>query len=145
MNAKIKKDDGFTTVDIGIAMMIVIVFVSIMTSMLYSVYSSSTEAKRTAVALNYAVDIFEEIGKEAYSNVSEDSILRSIKEVNIGTIVSQGEGNGTNAKIGTYDINLKIVDPYGDNKLKLVTLTITYPVSAKNTEKIELQRLKTAV
>lgn len=145
MNTKFKKEGGFTTVDIGIAMMIVIIFVTIMTSMLYSVYSSSTEAKRTAVALNYAVDIFEQIGKEPYSNVSEEDILRSIKEINAGTIISQGEDKGTNAKIGTYDINLKIIDPYGDNKLKLVTLIITYPVSAKNTEKIELQRLKTSV
>lgn len=59
--------------------------------------------------------------------------------------MSLGADAGTNAKIGTYNINLKINDPYGDNKLKLITLTITYPVSAKNTEKIELQRLKTYI
>ncbi len=145
MNIKLKREGGFTTVDIGIAMMIVIIFVGIMTSMLYSTYSSATEAKRTAIALNYAVDIFEKIGIEPYSNVSEEEILRGIKEINTGTIVSQGNDGGTNAKIGTYDINLKITDPYGDNKMKLVTLTITYPVSAKNTEKIELRRLKTFV
>lgn len=45
-------------------------------------------------------------------------------------------------RCGTYDINLKITDPYKDNKIKLVTLTITYPVSAKRTEKLEMQRIK---
>lgn len=145
MNIKIKKEAGFTTVDIGIAMMIVIIFVGIMTSMLYSIYSSQTETKRRAVALNYAVDIFERIGIEPYSNVSEEEILGSIKEINAGTILSQGENEGTNAKIGTYDINLKITDPKGDNKIKLVILTIKYPVSAKKTEKVELRRLKTYI
>ncbi len=72
MNTKVKKEDGFTSVDIGIAMMIVVIFASIMASMLYSVYYSQTEAKRTAIALNYAVDIFEEIGRTAYVNVTED-------------------------------------------------------------------------
>lgn len=76
MSTKVKKENGFTTVDIGIAMMIVVIFVSIMASMLYSVYASQTEAKRTAVALNYAVDIFEEIGKTAYTTVTEE---RNIK------------------------------------------------------------------
>lgn len=79
MNRKIIKEDGFTTVDIGIAMMIVVIFVSIMTSMLYSVYSSQTEAKRTATALNYAVDIFEEIGITSYSSVTEERNFKKHK------------------------------------------------------------------
>lgn len=74
----------------------------------------------------------------------KSGILSSIKDINAGTIVSHGEA-GTNAKIGTYTINLKITKPYNDETMKLVTLTITYPVSAKKTEKIELQRIKTSV
>ena len=61
MKKYIKRENGFTSVDAVIAMMIVVIFVTIMSSGMYSVYISQTEAKRTAVALNYAVDIFEKI------------------------------------------------------------------------------------
>ena len=142
MKMNLKKEKGFTTIDVSIAMLIAVVFVAIMSSMLYSVYTSSTESKRTAVALNYAVDIFERIGAVSYDDAYEEGILRSLQSTNVTGIQSAGTNKGTNAKIGTYDINLKISDEYGDNKVKLITLTIKYPVSAKKTETMELKRIK---
>lgn len=140
MRTNIRKEKGFTTIDVSIALLVIVVFVSIMSSILFSVYSSSTEAKRNAVALNYAVDIFERIGAVSYGQVDEGEILRSLPTINVTGL--QTTADGTIAKIGTYDIKLKITDPYNDDKIKLVTLTITYPVSAKKTEVLELQRIK---
>lgn len=142
MKINLKKEKGFTTIDVSVAMMIAVVFVAIMSSMLYSVYASSTESKRTAMALNYAVDIFERIGAVAYDDVYEEGILRSVQSTNVTGIQSAGTDKGTNAKIGTYEINLKIEDEYNDNTIKLITLTIKYPISAKKTETMELQRIK---
>lgn len=142
MKINLKKEKGFTTIDISVAMLITVVFVAIMSSMLYSVYMSSTEAKRTAVALNYAVDIFERIGAVSYTELDEVSILKSLQTTNVTGVQSAGGDNGTNAKIGTYDINLKFTDEHGDNKMKLITLTIKYPISAKKDETIQLQRIK---
>lgn len=46
-------------------------------------------------------------------------------------------------KFGTYDINLNISDYYGDDTIKLISLTINYPVSKNNVQKLEMQRIKT--
>ena len=73
MKIDLKSKDGFSTIDLGIAMLIIILFVAIMTSYIYNVHLSSTEAKRTATALNYAVDIFENIGRLNFSEVTASS------------------------------------------------------------------------
>lgn len=52
-----------------------------MTSISSSVYSSSMEAKRTAVALNYAVDIFEHIGEVNINEVRASSDLLEISSL----------------------------------------------------------------
>lgn len=46
-------------------------------------------------------------------------------------------------QFGTYNIDLKIEDYFKDDTIKLVTLTITYQTSKNNTEKLEMQRIKT--
>lgn len=144
MNLKNKK--GFTTVDLSIAMIVVIIFAIIMTSISYSVYTSSMEAKRTAVALNYAVDIFERIGLADFSEVAATNELLKIDSLKSFEYkgISSNDGIDTiTGSIGTYEINLRIQDYHGGGKLKIITLTITYPVSRKDTETLELQRIKT--
>ena len=94
---KIKKERGFTSVDIAIAMTVVIVFASIMTSIFYSVYVSSTEAKRTATALNYTVDIFEKIGSVPFNNATEANIVQTLKsDLNISDVSQTAERNKGN-------------------------------------------------
>lgn len=52
--------------------------------------------------------------------------------------------HGSTGKIGkSYDYELKIEDYYGDDTIKMITLKITYKISAKNTETVELRRIKT--
>lgn len=140
MRIKLKKEKGFTTIDVSIAMMIAVVFVAIMSSMLYSVYTSSTESKRTAMALNYAVDIFERIGAVSYDNVEPSIILHSLQTANVSNLMATSDG--MSGEIGTYKINLKIEEQYEDESIKLITLTITYPISAKKTETMKMQRIK---
>jgi len=140
-----RKENGFLTVDLGVAMLVITIFVTIMTSYLYSLYITSTEAKKTAIALNYSVEIFEYIGKVPYANVTANNVLSNMTFV---TELGGGntEGQAT-AKIGTgasaYDVSLTVAPQYTDNKIKLITLKITYKTSKKNTQTIELKRLKT--
>lgn len=142
MEVNNKKEKGFTSVDITVAILVMILFVSIMTSVMYSVSASTTEARRTATALNYAVDIFETIGDLDYSKVTGVEIARNLAELNM--TVEINSGNMTKGKINkTYDYTLTIEDNYGDNYVKLITLTIDYKISAKQTEKLEMQRIKT--
>ena len=137
-----KKERGFTTVDMTVAMLVTIIFVSIMTSVLYSVYSASTEVKRTASALNYAVDIFECIGGMSFSDVTEENVVRELKS--IGMTKTSTTSEGTKGKIGnSYEFLLKIEDPKGDGYIKHITLKIDYAISAKNKGSVKLERLKT--
>ena len=138
MKKYIKRENGFTSVDAVIAMMIVVIFVTIMSSGMYSVYISQTEAKRTAVALNYAVDIFEKIGEMDYSEVSGDTVLKDMSNITVTDVTSTSQGAKGN--IGNSKVNLQVSEQFDD--IKLVTLKIDYQITPKRTENIELQRLK---
>lgn len=145
MKINMKSKKGFTTVDLTIAMIVVLIFVVIMTSISFNVYSSSTEAKRTAMALNYAVDIFEHIGVLDFGEVSasyEILEVESLKGLEYTDVSSSGVIDKVSGKMGTYNIELQIEDYKGEGVIKIITLKITYPVSKKDTETIEMQRLK---
>lgn len=83
METNLKRERGFTSVDITIAMLVIIIFVTILASVSYSVYSTSTEARRTAGAVNYAVDIFECIGEIEYDRVDANTIAKTLKDLNM--------------------------------------------------------------
>lgn len=141
-----KKENGFTTVDIGVAILVIILFVSIMTSVLYSVYISSTEAKRRAVALNYTVDIFETIGNMPFEQVNAVKVINDSENVNIKLDQSSTDEVAT-GKIGTgngaYNVTLTVDDSkYVDKTIKIITLKIEFRISKNNVQTIEMQRLK---
>ena len=141
MTINLKNNKGITTIDVAIALVIIVLFATAMTSLFYNVYLSSTEAKRTAAGLNYAVDIFENIGNKDFNSLTPTSALTGITEIKDVSGSNNATGSAT-AKIGTYSITLNI-DNYNDTtKIKVIKLKIEYPVSRKKTEKIELQRLK---
>ncbi len=125
MKTKVKEDRGFTSVDITIAMLVIIIFVSISTSLMYSVYVSQTEARRNATALNYAVDVFEAIGTMQYSEVTKSNVINKLGKVD-----------------NSYTIDIDINDNEYPNEIKLITLRITYKTSSKDTQTLELQRVK---
>ncbi len=141
MKIDLKNKNGFTAIDVTIALMIILIFTTIMASYSYNVYLSSAEAKRTAVALNYAVDIFEHIGAESFSQVEPSENLLQIDS--LPTLeVTEVTADTVKAKIGTYDISVKIEGYKDGKKIKIITLVINYKVSRKQEETIELQRLK---
>lgn len=147
MKIELKDKKGFTTVDLSIALIIILIFVVIMTSISYSVFTSSKEAKRTAVALNFAVDILENVGVMSFGEVTASEELFAVSSLSEftysgATTVSSNESIAT-GKIGTYEITVDINDPKGDNIVKIVTVTVTYPVTDSKTETVEIQRLKT--
>lgn len=145
------REKGFTTVDISIAMIVVSMFVTIMGSVLYNVYLSSTEAKRTATALNYAVDIFEAIGDKtmSFSSITPEKVLANLSnELEIDEITPEETADEQIAtgKIGTskgaYDIKLTMTEPF-KKEIKDFKLTITYNVAAKKEpETVELERIR---
>ncbi len=141
MKIDLKSKKAFTTLDVTIALMIILLFTSLIASYSYTVYLSSAEAKRTATALNYAVDIFEHIGAESFSNVRPTEnllMIDTIPELEVLDVTS----DTINAKIGTYNISLKFENYQDGTKIKIITLNINYKVSRKEEETLEFKRLK---
>ena len=151
---KKNKERGFTTVDLSIAMIVVAMFVTIMGSVFYNVYLSSTEAKRTATALNYGVDIFERIGDKSlnFGTITPEVVLENLSEELGITEITQSETGSqkvATGKIGTkgaYDIKLTMKDAVKSGEttiIKQFKLTIKYDVAAKKEpETIELERIR---
>ena len=145
MEHNFKNNKGFTSVELGMAIVVIIIFTIIMTSISYNVYLSQTEAKKTANAINLAVDIFEHIGALDYEEVTASNDIfdiESFKNFDYQFVGSERGLQIVRGDIGTYHIELSIEDYNGNNVIKIVSLTITYPVSRNNTEKIEMQRIK---
>ncbi len=141
MKINLKGKKGFTTVDLTIAMIVVLFFVTTLTSFSYNIYLSSIEAKRTAVALNYAVDIFEHIGIMDFDSVDNSYDLFEIKGMEKKEFISDTLEE-TTVRVGNYRITAEVQDYLDGNKIKIITLKIQYAVSRKNTETLELRRLK---
>lgn len=152
---KRKEERGFTTVDLSIAMIVVTIFVAIMGSVFYNVYLSSTEAKRTATALNYGVDIFEAIGDESlmFSSLTPYEVLTrlsdNLKIEEIKKIENDNEkiATGRIGEKGAYNIKLTMTEPVTVDEVKPIKqfkLIITYDVAAKKEpERVELERIRT--
>ena len=143
MKINLKNNKGFTTIDLSIAMLVALIFITIMTSMFYNTYTSSVEAKRTALAVIYAVDIFEHIGELDFAEVEPSEEIFNIESFNDFVLnTSESDPNTVSGSIGTYNISVEIEDYEDDGLIKIVTLTINYPVSRSNNERLEFQRLK---
>ena len=85
--------------------------------------------------------LFEHIGAmdfedviPSYSLVETDSLM-SMREIVINA-------NSVEGKKGTYNIRVSIEDYKNANKIKIITVTIDYPISRKKTESLELKRIK---
>ena len=132
--------------DIITAMLVILVFVGIMTAVLYNAYLSSIEAKRTAAALNYAVDIFERIGELEFNDVIASYELLNIEALEDFQYEEIGKTEDgiekIRGEINNYNVEIAIEDYNNEGLIKKINLTIKYNVSRKNEEKIELQRLK---
>ena len=131
MKNKCKCEKGFTMVDVSIAMFVVVLFVSIVTSITYSIYTSSTEARRRAKAVNYSVAILEKVGQMPYSSLDGAEVLKVISEIKNPTT----SGQVTTGYIGESETNyqfkftLTISEEY-DGEIKKADLKISYRVKA---------------
>ena len=146
MKKNIRCEKGFTALDVGLAMFAIIIFIVIITSISYSVFLSSMEAKKTAIALNYGVDIFEHIGEIDYEDVCAESReifnTEALTEFVQESVTTNNEIQTITGRIGAYSIELTIEDYNQENLIKIISLRISFLVSKEKTESVELQRLK---
>lgn len=127
----IKSEKGFTMQDLIIALFLLSIFVTFLSSMMYNVYVTNAKTNLTSQMATYAVQILEDIDKISYEEVNSDlaetyhSKFNIPQEYNIDLQIS-------NYAEGTSNIQ---------DVMKIVDLTISYQIQ-DDTEKFSVQRLK---
>lgn len=126
----IKESKGITAVDVSIAVVAIIIFTSIIVSMMANVKLENTNIRRKAIATIYLTEILENVGIAAYDNVKENN----------AQLIPSNMPDVYDAQISVE--KLKDSDATKEQDLiKKVTVSISYHVGNKEyTETI--QRLK---
>ena len=76
----LKKNSGFTQVDIVISITILVLFTSLISALFYNSYISSTISKRHSEATTYLSKIFESMELISYDNL-ENEIIGVINKI----------------------------------------------------------------
>lgn len=124
----LKEKKGIVLSDAIIAILIMLLFVGIITSLMISIFLESTEIKMNSQHIDYATEIFEYVEKISYEEVTQENLINYINNKNLD-YVSAG------TTIETLNTPYKIaieVKKYNETEgnedkedlLKIVTLTI---------------------
>ena len=126
---KIKSNKGFTIQDLLVACLIIIIFVGIISSLMYTAYKINIKTKLMCQMTVYAVKILENIDKISYEEVQTKTANEYKDEFSIP--------NGFNVEIEISD--------YANNNIndviKIVNLKLSYTLG-NETEEFEVTRLK---
>ena len=131
-----KGERGVTGVDLSVAILIIIIFVSIITTLFYNIYLSSSAIKRSSQANSYAIGIIEEIKKVKYEEIEDNS------QTLTNILANQNIERGYTAEIAVTKYNETQGNQNKEDYVKTVTVTIRYQIGAKQ-EQISIEALKT--
>ena len=130
----ITKNKGFTTADIVISVIIIMLFIGIITTLYYNFYITTSSKNRNAMATNYLIDIIEETKILKYDDATEEAVQNIITNANIP------EGYTVTASIQKYNETEGNTDKI--DLIKILKVNVQYTVGDK-TEKIEMSTLIT--
>lgn len=135
---KFMNNKGFTTSDIIIAIIIIVGFISIITTSFYNYYISMQSKSRQVTATNIMVDVIENIEVMEYDSITQESINSLIEQLKSnGTIQKQYEVKATIEKYNERPGNEQKKD-----LIKILKVSTTY-FSNNKEEKFEITRLIT--
>lgn len=135
-----KNENGFTGVDIAMAVLIITVFMTVIGSMYINLYVSNAKILREEKAIGYATAILEKVDEKYYDEVNDNNFA----------VVNQADGKKSVCDVVMekgYNPQVQIVvyQPNGDNEqdfVKTIQVTIQYTIG-KKTEQVNLQTIKT--
>lgn len=130
----IKTNKGFTTADIAISVIIIMLFIGIITTLYYNFYITTSSKNRNTMATNYLIDIIEEAKSLKYDDATEEAVQNIITNANIP------EGYKVTASLQKYNETEGNKDKI--DLIKILKVNVQYSVGDK-TEKIEISTLIT--
>ena len=138
MNIKInyKDNKAFTTADIIVAIIIIVLFSSIIATAYYNYYLSVTAKNRNAIATNCVIDVIENVEMMNYDEVTISTINSKIQELYENkTLPEQYTLTASLQKYNETEGNTDKKDI-----VKILTVKAQYKVANKDRE-IEIKRL----
>lgn len=131
INKKILSNQkGFSIAEISVAILLLIIFVSLIVTIFNNVYLSFVNSKRNSVATMYATQIAEKIEAMLYEEVTSQNLEKSayLHELNIPE---------------AYQLRIEIT-PNTENTAKKIDIEISYIVgNTNNIKKVNIQKIKT--
>lgn len=136
----LKRQNGVTGVDASVAVLIIILFVGLISTLFYNVYISNVSTQRATLATNYTIDILEKAQMAEYNDLVIENVDTLIKQINgLENIESKIIEDETIKKyegtIQGFTIQIQIQKynemPGNEDKqdiIKIITVTTTYPV-----------------
>jgi len=129
----IKNQKGFTAVDVSIALILIMLFVSVIGMLIYNIYISSSASLRGAYALGYAIDIMEKIENTNYDELDQTLATTIVNDLNIPSSYKTSIQIQKYNELAGNESKLDLV--------KIINLDITYKVG-NNEEVLDISRLK---
>lgn len=128
---------GVTSSDIIVSVVIIMLFVSVITTGFYNYYKSVQSKNRTTIATNIVVDVIENVEMLQYDEVTKE---------NINNIVETLKSDGTISKSYTVTVDLQNYNETEGNMdkkdlIKILKVKVTYGDNA--IENLEVKRLIT--
>lgn len=160
----LKKSNGFAASDGLIAVLIIVLFSGLITTIIYNIYLSNASIKRMSIATEYITTVFEYLDKAYYDDIYVDGLAtyidgkqkddnkdifdKSVNKVIISSNNGDGQKNITESEDPQYTIEMKI-DYYNETEgnqekldlVKKLTVAVSYKLGNKD-QKIEMSRIK---
>lgn len=127
-----KKNNGLTGVDIIIAIIAIMVFSTLILSMIYSNVMENVKLKKETLAMIYITEIFENVGIEEYSKLpigNYENITVNNYNVDIEKLIPEDFPEDYKVDIGIT--NFSEVGNDKEDIIKKVKLKLTYEVGNK--------------
>ncbi len=131
-----KDNRGFTTADLVMSIIIIILFISIITTSFYNYYISIQSKNRKTLATNSIIDVIENVEIMNYDDITIEEVNNLINRLNIeGTIPNGYKVTATLQKYNETEGNENKLDV-----IKILNVKAEYTVNNKQ-ENIEIKRL----
>ena len=120
---KQKNNKGYTGIDVAVAVMILMIFISTISALFYNLSYASKRLERKAIATNMAVNVIEAMKIRGYSNLTVSNNL-SLSDIGLKMSIPNGS-----------------VEDYKNlNKIKIISVEIGYTLKS-NEQSIKIETL----
>lgn len=150
MLKRLKKNKGFTGIDISISVIIILIFIPTIFGIVYNIQKTNESVQRKTNAVGIATNIIEIIKKESYDDISEDEsgklnqdLLNKYAKSTSNSAITEDEGyNGflyyscVGEKNEHYVIQVGIKNYYPsetekEDLIKQINVKVFYPYGSK--------------